>query len=264
MNISDETRLLINKKWEHGTNRVSWLLFNIKGNYDITTRRNLTKKDGCKYQSSVCYASLPKYLQRQFYSHLATTIVLDDYPKEILSQKDMINWINLSKKNKTLPTYLRAKKIVGSGESLKATFKLRTVTSLPHLYVYLATLRYIKEDPGIVKIVLHLVKDLDINYFLAISVATYHAGKAKGHNIMSYSIPYPTPKKIDSVTYDITESLSLKLFINNPKKYYKVPLLKSSCWNMHSLMRKIVKQHVTTRFRHLDSKKVKIFINLEK
>ena len=137
MKLTETTKKIVNKQWVHGNHKISWGLFNVKGKFDITKRR--TKEIN---RFDICYSGLTRFIKDEFHTHLVTDIELDNYPKRTLSEKEMMDWIILSKKNKTLPYYLSAKNIIDNKVSLNATFKLRSVPNFPVLFIYLATLIY--------------------------------------------------------------------------------------------------------------------------
>jgi len=263
MQLTKETEKIVNGPWQHGEHEVTWRLHTPKKKIRITDNIDIKNMKVGKYAKSICYSGLKYPLTDKFYSHLTTVIPLDAYPKKVLTKKDMINWLSISKKNKMLPRYIAPTKAVTDNE-LNVTFKLRSVANMQQLYIYLATVRYAKEDPGLVKIVLHLVNDLNIDYFLALCVGTYHAASQKGHNILPLSAGYPAPKKIDENNYDITYARYLKLFVNNPKKFNNKRILQDTSWDMHYLLRKMKANNtLCAKFEDFDSKEIQKHITIE-
>lgn len=275
MKITDKLKKFMDSNWKHGSHNVQWWLLNVgdigTGRFNISKRFSNKKLNSIAEEraNDVCYSGLRRPIidnrsnkNNKDFTYLITHIPLNDYPKKTLTATEMRNWIRLSKKYGTLPYYLVPKHVVGDKKVLKATFRLNSISNFPLLYVYLATLRYIKEDPGLVKIVLHLVKKYNIDYFVALNVATYHGARQKGHNIMSNGGSYPKPRPIIECTYNLRESLTLKTFVNGPTKYYKNTLKSDSGWDMFFVLGEIpVKTKCKVSFSELDSKKVVKFMN---
>jgi len=263
MEIIKETEKILNHSWEHGHHEVTWRLHTSKNKIRVTDRLDIRNMNTGKYHSSICYSGLKHPITAKFYSHLTTVIPIDEKTRKVLTKKEMIDWLILSKKHKMLPHYVAPTKIV-TKKDLNVTFKLRSVVNMQQLYVYLATVRYTKEDPGFVKIMLHLVNNLKMDYFLAICVSTYHAAPQKGHNILPMSAGYPVSEKVDIHKYDVTLAKALKLFINNPKKYNKYKILQDDSWNMHGMLENIkVGDRLTLAFKELDNKNIKKHLTVE-
>lgn len=161
----------------------------------------------------------------------------------ILSPNEISNWITFAKEHKLLPPYIDENAVVGE----EGDFILDlTGLSPAMLYVYLATLRNIREDPGFPRAVMYLVDKIGMNFFAAYIFASKMVVSSTGHHIISVQRPYGliksvydkksgtyVPNKInmdqvnDVLTMDLNIAIGLQRFINSDPLRYDTRDLKT-------------------------------------
>ena len=262
MEITEHTSLILDGNYTHGKHKIEWALIKDLKKKSISKRwgheeiRAIVKN----YAEDVCYGSLRRSLQKK-YSYMFTKIGLENVARDILSKTDMITWLSLAKKHKLLPHYIRPTHVVGDMQSINAILNFKSIKNKQHLYIYLSMLRYLQEEPGLVKIVVHLVKDLKIDYFIAFAVGCYHGVRYEGHSIVPYRAPYPAPKKAAKAEYSLLYSRRLKEFIKDPLKYGDKNLFTDTYWDMEGSLKKIKTKNKLVNFEGLDTEKAIKFVN---
>jgi len=131
----------------------------------------------------------------------------------------------MAKKNKLLPSYFN----LSAAED--GIFVLDISDISPSLlFCYLATFRFIREDPGFVRAMIYLVKTLEINFYAAFVLATRVCLTQGAHSIVSGIRPYmDRAKDVEKVSIKLSEIVGLRRFVRNPKKYDERPLETAPC-----------------------------------
>jgi hypothetical protein len=265
MKITKITKKVLEENYKHGTHAVKWSLFDVKS---LDVKKDWSREEAIKLSgnnhTNVCYANLKNNLREGAPKYLFTSIALDAYARSLLSIKEQLQWVRLLKKNKLLPHYIKPSNVVGNGTMLKVMFKLRSINNKQELYIYLGLLRHITEDPGLPKIVLHLVNELKLDFFTAVVVGSYYGVKYSGHSVLPIVAPYPKALSVEKVSFDLQYGKALKLFMKDPKKYGKGTIFSPDNWDVHKTLGKVCGEEFTVSFKDLDKESTTNFINSRK
>lgn len=145
-----------------------------------------------------------------------------------LTYEDQCAWIKLAKKFKLLPYYVTHKVLVKSKDDLAFANELRMTINLDginfvQLYIYLATLRNLKDEPGFVKALLYLYYEIKMNFYAAYVLSLHLNNPNSGHSVVSASDSFYCNSK--PVPYALTDKINLKRmiglhrFLIEPKAY---------------------------------------------
>ena len=172
--------------------------------------------------------------------HLKLTVHNRAYA--LLNDAERERWIALSKMHGLLPPYIRDDTIEKLADKSKDAKKGSTpdlcgnffidIENIPAslLYVYLSTIRNLREDPGFPKVVIHLVDDLGMNFYGAYVFASRVAIVSTGHHIMDVYRPYGERYTSDreaaisistKLTAPVRTANCLRRFIHEPEKHDK-------------------------------------------
>lgn len=136
-----------------------------------------------------------------------------------LTSEQVEEWIELSKKHKMLPEYIKADHI---NQSESIVFNISELLP-PMLYIYLCTYRNIYEHPGFTIIVSYLIHEFDMNYYIAYVVASKLCFiYGKGHHPIYTTAFYGKPKKqFSEIEIPVKDMIGLCRFVSNPGDYIK-------------------------------------------
>jgi len=164
----------------------------------------------------------------------------------LLKPKERVAWISLAKKYRMLPKYTnenaiidlpknKIKEVKSSNCGVSTTeaygefiFDLEGLSPAV-LYIYLSTIRNLREDPGLPKAVLYLVNDLGMNFYAAYVFASKIVINATGHHILGYHRPYGagdgqlSQERLEEIAIvPLHIAIGLQRIVNNdPSKYDK-------------------------------------------
>jgi hypothetical protein len=232
---------IINTQYKHLNNHVVFDTFNDDGDpsivpEDIKSTFKLTPV------TSVCFSALIESIRRNksnrmFYTMETCPAPSSDYP-DLLTPKERVRWLSITKEYGMLPQYIDEEVVKDTkGQEAKATVII-DLKDLPLslLYIYLSTIRSIREDPGLPKAVLYLVNEVGMNFYLAYVFASAVILNHVGHHILGVYRPYGLcSEKWDGKKYlysqisldkleqkihvPIKTAIGLQRLLNNPKKY---------------------------------------------
>lgn len=134
-----------------------------------------------------------------------------------LTKKEKTRYIRLAVQNKFLPKYVKAKTVV---ENNALVIDLEGLTQA-QLYVYLCTFRFLREDPGVVRSLVHLVDKHGMDFYAAYVVSCKVALNYDVHNFITTVRRYGSSPDLVNTTTDIPLStiVSVRRFVNDPWKY---------------------------------------------
>ena len=227
---------IVNSCYKHLENSVVYGIFG--DNSDINTVSADTKRVFKGGRNDICFYGLlgdirkSKGNNRMFFK-LTTTSPTDSYNSNppILTKEECELWVALAKKYKLLPPYINEEVLRETEKgAVKGTFiiDLNKTISPALLYIYLSTIRNMREDPGLPKAVLYLVNELGMNFYLAYTFASLVVVSGTGHHIVNLSRSYGLSNGTASMPI-IEEKVSVPMYIvigiqrmlNNPSKYDK-------------------------------------------
>ncbi len=226
---------IVTKDFRHGVNSVEYALF--RGNCapgpaspDVI---NELKISGIR---NVCFSGMLGKLKRSVtkekgaFNRMLYRLEIDSCTTVKLTADERVRWVRLSKQHAMLPEYIPDNAIVDLKEPIKApespgsftvaqgyyVFDLNGLTQA-QLYVYLSTLRYMREDPGLARVVLHLVEDGGLNYYAAFVFGSHIAIVDSGHHII------PASRRYGAVAVNCDFSAQLHL-MNGLQRFVTDPL----------------------------------------
>ncbi len=255
---------IVNMGYSHGNNYTEYGLFYDNRHpddmHDIDLNvENIYWKNG----NHACFAELLNtlYEKDDKYNRMFYTIYLKEPgDKEqqfygpgtsvLLSIEECIRWIQLSKEYKILPDYVDENSIemfdtpieLGNGtynkhRAVGKGIVILDLTKLTQgqLYLYLSTLRHLREDPGFVRTAIYLIDRCKMNFYAAYVFASRIAMSTTGHHTISVCRKYgefirktgsessheTKLSSIEALTTGIGWMISLQRFVKNPKKYDK-------------------------------------------
>lgn len=198
--------------------------------------------------TGVCFSGLIGRIRstksnRMFYTMETCPAPNANYPA-LLTPEERSRWLAITKEYGMLPQYIdeeMVKDVKDSSRNQKA--KATVIIDLKDLplsllYIYLSTIRNIREDPGLPKAVLYLVNELGMNFYLAYTFASAVTLNQVGHHILGIYRPYGlcsenwdgqkytysqvSLDKLDQkIQTPIKTAIGLQRLLNNPKKYDK-------------------------------------------
>ena len=234
--------------YSHLANLVSYGVFTDKGDPAIVPEK-IEEVFKTNTHSGVCFSGLLYLIKankanRMFYKMQTVLPGIDkvDYPP-ILTSKERSQWLNLAKDYKLLPEYINEDSMEDEkppSELAKGVFIIDLEGLTPSLlYIYLSTIRNIREDPGLPKAVLYLVNEIGMNFYLAYVFASAIVMSTSGHHIIQSQRPYGVFKQkysnrfgyvyepIDSsqlqkdVKIPVSTSIGIQRMLHAPNKYDK-------------------------------------------
>lgn len=233
---------IVSTQYKHLDNRVVFDTFNDDGDpsvipEDIKSAFKLTPV------ISVCFSGLIGKIRsnksnRMFYT-METCQPSNKGGPALLTPEERVRWLAITKEYGMLPQYIDEEMVKDVKGKAKATviIDLRDLT-LSLLYIYLSTIRNIREDPGLPKAVLYLVNELGMNFYLAYTFACAVTLNQVGHHILGIYRPYGlSSEKWDGKKYTYNQvsldkldqkikvpikiAIGLQRLLNDPKKYDK-------------------------------------------
>ena len=236
---------ILTPAYSHLANSVSYGVFKDDSDPSIVPEE-IAKTFKASVYSNVCFSGLfgqiiTKEANRMYYKLQTVLPDREDYPP-ILTSEERSQWLALAKEHKLLPAYINENTIkdekTPSGLA-EGTFIIDLEDLAPSLlYIYLSTIRNIREDPGLPKAVIHLVNELGMNFYLAYVFASTIVLSNCGHHIIrlqrqygafeqKYSAGYgcyvctpPTSDQLEEkISIPINMAIGIQRIVNDPKKY---------------------------------------------
>lgn len=137
-----------------------------------------------------------------------------------LTEEEKIRYIELAVKHKLLPSY------VDPVETVKSSVMVIQLEGLvqAQLYMYLCIFRFLREDPGVVRSIVHLVTEHGMDFYAAYVVACGVALNYDLHNFTRVTRAYGSDKELVNKMKNIPLStvVSVRKFANEPKAFDKV------------------------------------------
>lgn len=137
--------------------------------------------------------------------------------KTFLTPEQVEEWVELSRKHKMLPEYIKADYI---NQKKNVVFDISELL-MSILYIYICVYRNIYEHPSFVKTVLNLIREFDMNYYIAYVMAsklcfTYGTGHHPIYTVALYGKLDEQPSDMEIPIHDM---IGLYRFISDPKRY---------------------------------------------
>lgn len=168
-----------------------------------------------------------------------------------LTMEEAIQWVEICKKHKMMPSYIVAKDCIRptQSRSINAMFDCHLTLDIEDqyqdiIYLYLDTFRHLREDPGFVKAILYLHVDMCMNFYMAYILSSHLNIGGTGHHavqvckgVYSYNKPVPV-KATDNLNLMAVRALYRFLYDPAVKRTYKMDS-KTSGWNCNVFMKNL-------------------------
>jgi hypothetical protein len=262
---------IVNTTCKHLDNKITQCVF--KSDMDPSVvPKDFAKNNSDKMVVYVCFSGLirqimdTKEVNRMYYKvEVAKPNKSDPASQIVLTPEERSGWLSLTKKYRLLPPYINEDAIedipkrdqkldtnnmvscstaIASGEFI---IDLKGL-SPAMLYIYLSTIRNIREDPGLPRAVLYLVNEIGMNFFAAYVFSGLVTLNSTGHHILDTFRPYGLCKEtynqaskiytsdpLDlkhleaSIVIPIGKAIGLQRMVNNdPLKYDKRDIINKS------------------------------------
>lgn len=213
-------------KYRHlTTHKISYELYDAKTTLMRDYHVAKKKKEGyLEIKDVACFGNLPGKT-RSLGATKVRYVVEEDpavekehahFPK--LTLTEVRDWLRINRKFGLLPKSVRW--VPGNGYKQQIILDM-TRYPLNLVYFYLALFRYLREDTGVVKTFLQLVKGYNINPYVALVAANVMSCDFKGHSVLPGVRSYLIPDNIQSITFPVTDARKLRLFVTNATRYTK-------------------------------------------
>lgn len=219
---------IVSNKYKHTTNHsVEYYLYYDERCEYIYIPKDPAKEFAARKRTPVCFSSLPRELHEERinnnrYNRICYKVVDDLKNQVILTIEEKREWIKIARKHGLLPPYVR----LFAAKDGKITIDLEKCTPA-QIYGYLATFRFIREDPGFVRAMVYLVNDLKVNFYVAYVLCHKICLTHSGHTVIGLTRPYMGTEKPENVLLPIHQIIGLYRFFRNPTMYDK----RNMYWN---------------------------------
>jgi hypothetical protein len=206
---------IVSPNYKHTANhKVEYFLYEETGK-KITLPK--TDPPGCPI-TGVCFSELiNNYVSKKQKPNKVFLKLNDDLKSSVkLNLEEKKGWIKTSRRYKMLPHYVKYE-WVNETTNLLVLDISKIQPAL--LYLYLCNFRYLREDPGFVRAVLHLVNKKKLNFFLAYLLASRVCTEHSGHSVMPDVRNYVEQPDPNNVDVNIGHAFGLLRFIKDPAIY---------------------------------------------
>lgn len=220
---------IVSEQYTHAENHVEYYCYHEMGK--STKDKPYIPEDPVKEfegnkQTYVCftnlldtvYASKKKDATKQ-YNRVLYHMTIDEGACIKLELEEQKRFIELSMLNKMLPAYVTPGTLLNDKEG-KVVFMLEGLTpSL--LYMYLSQYRYLREDPGFVRSILHLHDKCGFDFYAAFVVASRVSIDYTTHHFLTLQRTYGGSErnKVDNVTVPFSTIVGIRRFVRKPQEY---------------------------------------------
>ena len=249
---------------KHSANNVCYGLSKeeLKDLPDSTDEEKIKKSMDIAKFNQACYSSLPGNVSSK-HRTVYTQMKFEDKLKKFLSKDEMIRWLELAIEHKLLPEDFDIKKSLQHEGYIVAAFDINKTKLMSLLYIYLSTVRYIKESPTFVRTVLTLVEDKKLDFFVAITAASYYCMERNIHHVVPISAGYPVPGPYKTAQYALHHAKALRIFLDAPEKITgsaATTIVDGSSWNMFITLSSVGIEEFKRKFSGLKKKEVVDYI----
>ena len=232
----------VNKNWCCHSNGVEYYLYRDDKHGPEYIPEDAVKEFQAEKKTGACFSQVGssmqyyKELHRKWPNRLYYRMVQDrEDPELTIEEKE--RWIVLSRENGFLPSYALSYGMLEEKATVMVVDLDDGTINPPLLYIYLSTLRHVREKPGFVKSVLYLVDELGMDYYAAAIYASKAVVTGDGHHYTNGVRPYGAKDACtDSLEINASDVAGLFRMINNPKMYdkRKIKDLVKGSWQCNS------------------------------
>jgi hypothetical protein len=285
---------MVNTSCKHLLNKVVQCVFKSDADPSVVPE-GFAKEHSKRMVTYVCFSGLSGQIMNARANRMYTKLEVakpqekNQASKIVLTSEERSSWLALAKEYKLLPPYINEDAIedipekdqreVSDGNVTRSTtiasgefiIDLKGL-SPAMLYIYLSTIRNIREDPGLPRSVTYLVNEIGMNFFAAYVFSSMVVLNSTGHHILSAYRPYGlcketyqadlgtyTSKALNlrtlekSIRTPINQAIGLQRMVNSgPRKYDRRDLLKMGySFNCNTTIGKISKVRHLASFQEL-------------
>jgi hypothetical protein len=282
---------IVSTTYKHLDNKVIHCVF--KSDLDPSVvPEGFAKANSGKMYTNDCFSGLLRQIADTKNNRMYSKLEVAKPAKSdiVLTPEERSGWLSLTKKYKLLPPYINENaiedipkekqcstdgmsRVVSSTAIASGEFIIDLEGLSPAmLYIYLSTIRNIREDPGFPRAVLYLVNKIGMNFFAAYVFSSLVTMNSYGHHILDAFRPYGlcketyqrssgtyTNEALDlkaieaSVLTPISKAIGLQRMVNSdPLKYDSRSLSKTSYnFDCTSTINKISKVLYLAHFQEL-------------
>lgn len=211
--------------------RHSWNSIQVPGDKnDLEVQKLIGNKYG-----NVCFAGLRNVLTKD-HDRMQYKVVKGSF-KPILTPEEEKSWIKIARSNGLLPKYV-VNKVAKTG--IMVIDLKQKVMSPSLLYIYLSTLRNLREDKSFVRAMVYMVEEMNVDFWPAFVIASTVCMESSGHHIMNICRQYcstPDVNKINNIFFK--DIRGLYKFIQDPMKYDKRKVYDFTTFNCYKIINSI-------------------------
>ena len=235
---------IVNTSCKHLLNKAIQCVFKSDADPSVVPE-GFAKEHSKRMVTHVCFSGLSSQIKdaraNRMYTKLEVAKPQKKNPasKIVLTAEERSSWIALAKEHKLLPPYINEDAIEDIPEGDQHEDRIGSVTrsttiasgefiidieelSPAMLYIYLSTIRNIREDPGLPRTVTYLVNEIGMNFFAAYVFSSMVVLNSTGHHILSAYRPYGLCK--EAYQPDLGAYASKALDLKTLEKSIRVPI----------------------------------------
>jgi hypothetical protein len=232
---------IVSDKYRHADNHVEYYCYHEVGKSKRNSPyipKDPEKEFGARKITYVCFSQfldiaarsareeskkeVPKPINRILYH-----MMIDPSACVTLGPEEQRRFLELSVKHRMLPEYVTPDTLTEDGESGTMVLLLEGLTPA-QAYMYLSQYRYLREDPGFVKSILHLYDEIGMNFYAAFALASRVSIDYTVHHFLTLQRRYATKDSVNDVTVPFSTIAGLRRFTYRPKQYDDREVGKSS------------------------------------
>ncbi len=190
-----------------------------------------------KKHEHVCFAGLKNVLTKD-HDRMQYKVVKGPF-KPLLTPEEEKSWIKIARSNGLLPKYV-VNKVSETG--MMVIDLKQKVMSPSLLYIYLSTLRNLREDKSFVRAMVYMVEEMNVDFWPAFVIASVICMESSGHHIMNISRQYcstPDVNEINNIPF--RNMRGLYKLMQDPMKYDSRKIYEFTVFNCYGVISSICK-----------------------
>jgi len=226
---------IVSNKYTHGDNSVEYAYYR---DHDKSTvnkpyiPNNPREEFGCTVHTDICFSGLSRTIgdsrnhEDGAYNRVYYKMRIDKKAKVKNTLAEQKRFIELSVANKLLPKYVTPDTMKNDEEGT-IVLMLEGLT-VSQFYIYLTQYRYMREYPGFVKSMVHLVDDKGFNFFAAFILASIIVVDYTVHHFLTLQRKYGSNEDINTVKAPFSYIAGLRRYVKRNHMHDDRILMKSS------------------------------------
>lgn len=213
---------IVSDKYKHAKNHVEYYCYKEVGK--STRKKPYIPKDPVKEFKAtkttyVCFSSFLSVISKsRNMNRILYKMTTDKSACVKLTLKEQRRFIELSVQHRMLPKYVTPDTIAKDGKSGTMVLLLENIAP-SQVYMYLSQYRYLREDPGFVRSIVHLHDNLGMNFYAAFVLASRVSIDYTVHHFLTLQRLYASSANVNEVEVPFHIIAGLKRFVYRPHKY---------------------------------------------